>query len=96
MIRKSQYVVLGLLGVVAALGTCACCIAYNERVPHGGGHGGVRHSRRSPFLWFVGGGGHSAVGGARPGTNTGTSRGTTGTSRGGFGSTSGSHGGIGA
>ncbi len=95
MTRKSTMITLAILGVVAAVGSCACCIHWDDaerQNAQGGGHGGGGHvHRRSPGFWpiFLGGGGSHWGGGGGSHVGAGTS---SGTSRGGFGSTSG-HGG---
>src|SRR5688572_19733714 len=94
MTRKSTMITLAILGVVAAVGSCACCLHWDdaERQNAQGGHGGGGHvHHRSRGFWpiFLGGGGSHWGGGGGSRVGAGTS---SGTSRGGFGSTSG-HGG---
>jgi len=97
MTRKSSIITLCIIGAIAAVGSCACCLSNwhdKERKDGQGGH--VRHHRtgRGFIPIFFGGGG---FGGSHPsGGHVGTG-GSSSTSRGGFGSSShgsgGSHGG---
>jgi hypothetical protein len=92
MTRKSTIVTLSILGVVAALGTCACCssgwLDDGQGGPGGGGgHGG--HVGRRYFPIFFSGGGAS-----HPAGPSGVGTGTSSTGRGGFGATGSSTGGA--